>query len=63
LLGEFLDGVAEGGARHVVGVLAEEFSQQVFANALAHLAEHPAYGFMHKVVGVMQMDLGIAQAP
>ena len=58
-----LDGIAEGGARHLLGVLAKEIAQQVHAASLAHLAQHPARGLLHQVVRVVQVFLSIAQAP
>ena len=60
---QLLYGVAQGGARHLVDVLAEEAAQQVGRHALAHLSQHPSHGFVHEVVGVLKVALGIAQAP
>ena len=60
---QLLYGVAQGGARHLEDVLAEEVAQQVGRHALAHLAQHPSHGFVHEVVGVLKVALGIAQAP
>ena len=61
--GEVLDGVAEGGARHVVGVATEEVAEEVDADALAHFAQHPPDGFVHEVVGMVEVDFGVTQAP
>ena len=58
-----LDGIAEHGARHLVGMTVEEVAQQFDAASLAHLAEHPARCLLHQVVGVVQVHLCIAQAP
>ena len=44
-------------------MLTEEITKEIYRDALAHLAEHPTYGFVHQIVRVMQMDFGIAQAP
>ena len=44
-------------------MLTEEVAQQVHGDSLAHLAQHPAYGLVHQVVRMVQMDLGIAQSP
>ena len=68
LFRHLFDGVTEHGAGHCVGMLAEEVAQEVHASLdlrsrLAHLAEHPTYGLMHEVVGVVQVDFGITQAP
>ena len=61
--GHLFDGVAEGRARHLVGMLAEEVAQEVHPYPFAHLAQHPADCLVHEVVGMMEMNLGIAQAP
>ena len=63
LLGHFLNGIAEHGARHLVGMQMEEIAEEVHGYALAHLTEHPADCFMHQVVGMMEMNLCVAQAP
>ena len=63
LVGHLLDGIAEGGTRHLVDVLAEEIAQQIHAAAFTHLAKHPTYGLMHQVVGMVKVPLGIAQTP
>jgi hypothetical protein len=44
-------------------MLAEEVAEEIHGDALAHLAEHPADGLVHEVVGMVEMDLGIAEAP
>ena len=46
-----------------MGVLAQEVAQQFHADPLAHLAQHPADGFVHQVVRVMQVHFGVAQTP
>lgn len=50
LLGHFLDGVTQSRAWHFVGMLLKEVTKKVHRNALAHLAEHPAHRFVHKVM-------------
>ena len=62
-LRHLLNGIAEGGARHFMGMLAKKFTQEVHADVLTHLAKHPANSLVHQVVRVMQVDFGIAQAP
>ena len=62
-LGHLFDGIAEHGAGHLMGMLAEELTEEVHGHALTHLAEHPADGFVHQVMRMMEMDLGIAEAP
>ena len=57
------DGVAEGGARHLVGMLVEEVAKEVHPYPFTHLAQHPAHRLVHEVVGMMEVDLSIAQAP
>ena len=63
LFRHLFDGVTEGGARHVVGMLAEEVAEEVHRDALAQLAEHPADSLVHEIVGMVEMDLGIAETP
>ena len=57
------DGIAEHGARHLMSMLMEEIAKQVHRDALAHLAEHPTYGLVHQIVGMVKVDLGISQTP
>ena len=57
------DGVSQGGAVHLVDVLVEKISKEVHADALAHLAEHPSHRLVHQVVGMVEVFLGIMQAP
>ena len=59
----FLYGVAQGGAGHGGCMLAEEVAEEVHADALAHLAEHPAYGLVHEIMRVVQVNLCIAKTP
>ena len=63
LLGHLLDGVAEHGAGHLVGMLAEELAKEVHGYSFAHLAKHPSDGFVHEVVRMVEVDLGIAETP
>ena len=44
-------------------MLAEKVAEEIHRDALAHLAKHPADGLVHEVVGMVEMNLGIAQAP
>ena len=44
-------------------MLAEKIAEEIHGDARAHFAEHPTNGFMHEVVRVMQVCLGIAKAP
>lgn len=60
---KLLDGIAEHRPRHLAGMLVEEGAQKIHADVLSHLPEHPPYRFLHKVVGSMEVELGIAQAP
>ena len=62
-LRHFLDGIAESRARHLMGMLTEEVAKQIHRDALTHLAQHPAHSLVHEVVGMMKVELGIAQAP
>ena len=61
--GHLFDGVAKHGAGHLVGVLAEKLAEDIHRDTFAHLAEHPADSLVHEVVGMMEMDLGIAETP
>ena len=61
--GHLFDGVAEGRARHLVGMLAEEVAQEVHPYPFTHLAQHPAHCLVHEVMGMMEVDLRIAQTP
>ena len=62
-LRHLLDGIAEHGTGHLVGMLAKELTEEVHGNALTHLSQHPTHGLVHEVVGVVQVDLCIAEAP
>ena len=53
---DFLDGVAEGGARHGVGAGLEPLAQLISV-ALAGFAEEPAHSLLDKVMLVMQQYL------
>ena len=63
IVAHLFDGVAEGCAGHLVGVLVEEIAEEIHGDTLAHFAEHPAYGFVHEVVGMVEVLLSIAKAP
>ena len=62
-IGHLLDGIAEHGARHLVGMQMEEIAEEVHGYALAHLTEHPADGLVHQVVLMVQVDFCIAETP
>ena len=63
MLWHLLDGIAKHGARHLVGMLAEEVTEEIHGATFTHFAEHPTDGFVHEIVGMMEMDFGIAQTP
>ena len=44
-------------------MLTKEIAQEIHRHPLAHFPKHPADGLMHQVVRMVEMDLGIAQAP
>ena len=44
-------------------MLPEEITKQIHAYTLAHLTQHPPHSLVHKVVGMVEMNLGIAEAP
>lgn len=55
--------IAQGRAGHLGSMLLKEIAQQLHIHPLAYLAKHPSHRLVHKVVGMMQVHLGIAQAP
>ena len=55
--GEFLNGVAQGGARHRVGSGLEPLTQRIRI-FLAGFTEQPAYGFLNQIMFVMKQDIG-----
>ena len=54
--GELLNGIAEHGAGHVVGMDIKERYKLGFIS-LANLAKHPAYRLLHQVVRMMEETL------
>ena len=47
-----------------MGMSTKEIAKEVDGRGrIAHLAEHPARGFVHQVVGMVEVNLGIAEAP
>lgn len=44
-------------------MLAEKVAEEAHVVAFAHFSQHPTYGFVHEVVGVVQVYFGIAEAP
>ena len=46
-----------------MGMLTEEVAKDIHPYPFTHLTQHPAHSLMHEIVGMMEMDLSIAQAP
>ena len=60
VFGIFLDGVAQHGARHSAPVSVDKRAQACHV-ALAGLAQHPAHGLVHQVMGVVHQQNGEAE--
>ena len=63
LVSHLFDGIAQGRAMHLVDVLLEEVTKEVHRDTLAHLTKHPSDSLVHQVVRMVQVNLGITEAP